>query len=302
MRIKIKSLACIGLFLVFPINSDEIQTKELFYKRKAVLNHFNIFLGDHLLDVLMNSTSNPARGGYENKEYYMFMRPEKFPGEDINYSIGIRNTRVEGLDGNSFLVYYFKEDELKMITSTASFIPDKFDYSLTGIVIREGLAYEFEHGKLRIVSCLHKPSNITNFSLLMKKQYCGDRIFIKENSDVELVEQTKEKCSTTCNGYIPVRFPGSYIVTGSNTNLRNQPSTEGKILDKLQRNQKIILLEDTGKHQYFPEGLISATWVKIRTESGKEGFVHGAYLRAPGEPDIYEIMRKAEEWKKANRK
>ena len=33
---------------------------------------------------------------------------------------------------------------------------------------------------------------------------------------------------------------------------------------------------------------------------GREGYVYGAFLRAPGEPDVVAIREKAEDWKKEN--
>ncbi len=89
---------------------------------------------------------------------------------------------------------------------------------------------------------------------------------------------------------------------GSIVNMRSTPTLNGEVIAKLPRGEKVEVVEDTGKTDYLPNPLIYANWLKVKTQTGQEGYIHGAYLRAPAEPDIYEIKRKAEEWKKANKK
>ncbi len=279
--------------------ADDTSTKELFEARKEALRKYNFTLDDKHLKVLLNSKDIPARGGYEDDKYYVFMHPEKFPGEDINYGIGFKSLRGADLDENAFLVFYFKDSELLMISTPNGFTPLKNDYSYNGLEFRKGLTYEFKDKILYQLSCMHKPRNAT-VDEVMRKQYCGDKILFDTSGEISEVIPTGEKCTITCYRYLPIRFPGRYIVTANDVNFRDKPSTDGKLIGKLTRNDNVTLLEDTGKHQYFPGSLISATWVKILNKYGQEGFVHGSYLRAPEEPDVYEIMRKADEWKKKN--
>jgi hypothetical protein len=286
--------------LYLPIYSDDVTTGELFEKRKEALKKFNYILDDNLLKILLNSKDNPAEGGYRDDKMYIYMQLESFPGEDINYSIGFKSKKGADLDENAFLVFYFNDSELRMISTPNGFTPIKRDYSYNGLEFRKGMTYEFKDNSLSQISCLHKPRNVKTPGEVMVKQYCGDSIFLNSSENVINVIRSGEKCTIECYRYLPVRFPGTYVVTANDVNFRDQPSAEGKILSKLNRDEIVTLLEDTGKHQYFPGSLISATWVKIKTSKEKEGYVHGSFLRAPNEPDIYEIMRKAEEWKKKN--
>ncbi|MCW7502896.1 SH3 domain-containing protein [Leptospira paudalimensis] len=239
---------------------------------------------------------------YEHKNFALGISKERFPGEDINYSIGIQRDRKSNYDSQAYLDYWFKDDTLIMIVNTEPYIHNTNNYDFGGYRFRGGLALEFRDNQLYQMSCLHKPNNQKDVLDIFKKQYCGEKIEV--NSDLEVVNvfDTKEKCTTTCKFGYHYRFPGTYITMGSLVNVRSTPSLNGEILAKLPRGEKVEVLEDTGKRDILANSIVLSNWLKVKTNTGIEGFIHGAYLRTPGEIDIYEIKRKAEEWKKANSK
>jgi hypothetical protein len=299
MRIKLR---CSLIFAILQANAilAEISREELYDSWSVTLKKYNLQMGEELRKRFCSGESLRYGIAVEDATNEIAISSEKFPGEEINYGIGFRKAELGGGDSNSFLMFYFRDEELKMIALTASFIPKKFSYDLNGFIVRQGLVKEFSNGSLSSVGCLHKPATTNDANLITKKQYCGEKINFGENGEINNIEKTNEKCSYVCIGAYPIRFPGSYVVTANDVNFRNQPSKEAKLNGKLNRNESVTLLEDTQKTEWFPGSLISASWVKILNKHGQEGYVHGSYLRAPDEPDIYEIMRKAEEWKKKN--
>lgn len=301
MRIEIVLLFII-VFQCANLKSEEKSVESLFEKRKLIMEQHGIFLPDELLVRLKRSKVIPPEAGFKSKDYYIDLEPIKFIGEDINYAVGIQEADTSRGDSRAFLVYYFVDSELRMISSVDSYIHSSRDYNFGGYVHRNGLTYEYSDNRLIQVSCLHKPRNIKNALDIEKKQYCGDQIEINENSDILNVKFSGEKCVDDCIRGYPYRFPGYYYAMGSIVNMRSTPNLNGEVIAKLPRGEKVEVLEDTGKRDFLPNPLISANWLKVKTQAGQEGYIHGAYLRAPAEPDIYEIKRKAEEWKKANKK
>lgn len=65
------------------------------------------------------------------------------------------------------------------------------------------------------------------------------------------------------------------LVTGQGVNVRTQPSLEGRIVLRVDRNRKVIEIERTGD------------WVRVEIEGrgGREGWIHGSLLApVPGGP------------------
>ncbi|EOQ97287.1 SH3 domain protein [Leptospira wolbachii serovar Codice str. CDC] len=210
--------------------------------------------------------------------------------------------RRSNYDSRAYLDFLFNDEALMMIVNTRPYVHNSNNYDFGGMKFRGGLALEFRDNQLYQISCLHKPNNVKDVLDIFKKQYCGEKIEVNRDMEVVNVFDTKEKCTTHCIFGYHYRFPGTYIAMGSVVNVRSTPSLNGAVVAKLPRGEKVEVLEDIGKRDILPNPVISSNWLKVKTNMGVEGFIHGSYLRAPAEPDIYEIKRKAEEWKKANTK
>lgn len=59
------------------------------------------------------------------------------------------------------------------------------------------------------------------------------------------------------------------VTEQSNLNIRQEPSTEGTIVGKAAKGEKVTLVEQ-----------FSAEWWKIKTAQGEEGYAYARYLRA----------------------
>jgi hypothetical protein len=80
--------------------------------------------------------------------------------------------------------------------------------------------------------------------------------------------------------------------------VREKPDTKSKIIAELSKDVRVKVIKDAEKYEkIFPH---FATWAQVKLDDSKEGYVYGAFLRAPGEPDVVAIKEKAEEWKKEN--
>ncbi|MCZ8156490.1 MAG: SH3 domain-containing protein [Leptospira sp.] len=153
-----------------------------------------------------------------------------------------------------------------------------------------GYHFIFKEGVLDEVTC-HQP--ITYFS-----EKCDDSMFLNPDGTIREVKTHKTKCKQGCAQFQPIRLPGTYYIATNQVRIRDKASTKGKILRELSKDTKVEVIADAETYEYV--GSHFATWAQVKLDDGKVGYVYGAFLRAPGEPDVVAIKEKAEIWKKEN--
>ena len=92
--------------------------------------------------------------------------------------------------------------------------------------------------------------------------------------------QTKRDSTNTYRtkskgGAMPIE-PGVYRVMVRVLNMRQDPSTTAAIIEGLVSGDKVDVIEITGVSQSIEN--IEARWVRVRTRSGKEGYVFSGFL------------------------
>ncbi len=181
--------------------------------------------------------------------------------------------------------FYFLEGNIKSILNAEPMYPivedgRAFDIALTGLIFR------YNEGNLSEVACYY------HFDP------CDEKILLSPTGDIQKVIKEKKSCKKGCGNLIFFRAPGSYKIANNKVRVRKGPSTKADILTELNKDTPIEVIADAEVYEeVFPH---YGTWGKVKLADGQEGFVYGAFLRAPGEPDVVAIREKAEEWKKKN--
>ncbi|GEM_PF-3539960 len=153
-----------------------------------------------------------------------------------------------------------------------------------------GLAFTYNQGLLSEISCHHLPGS--------NGARCEDSIFLNTDGSIREVKEFKIQCKQGCGQFQPLRQPGDYFISTNQVWVREKPDTKSKIIAELSKDAKIEVIKDAEKYEkIFPH---YATWAQVKLADGQEGYVYGAFLRAPGEPDVVAIKEKAEIWKKEN--
>ncbi|TGL99779.1 SH3 domain-containing protein [Leptospira jelokensis] len=223
---------------------------------------------------------------------------EDFKNEGINYQINFENT-ANPLSGSDVkLAAYFNNEKLVLITSTSLYLDKYRRYEYSNILVKSGQAYEYDMDGNLTLSCFDNTQRET-YSEIISREYCGESITVGFQNEILNVKKHRLKCQHECTPFYPFREKGIYFVTRNNANLRRESHSKGIVLKFLSKDSKVELLEDTFQQEWI-KGLGTANYVKVRLDDGGEGYLHGAYLRAPGEPDVTLIRERAEEWKKRN--
>ncbi|TGM63561.1 SH3 domain-containing protein [Leptospira meyeri] len=153
-----------------------------------------------------------------------------------------------------------------------------FDDSLTGI------SFRYNDGKLSEVACYY------HFDP------CNEKILLEPSGEIKKVIKEKKSCDKGCGNLVFFRAPGSYFIADNKVRVRKEPSTKSEIITELNKDTPIEVIADAEVYEeVFPH---YGTWGKVKLEDGQEGYIYGAFLRAPAEPDVVAIREKAEEWKK----
>lgn len=284
--------------LLLIIVTAEIESKDLFPSWRKTLENFNYQLPEELYDKYKEF-------GYDGSGYFkdskgIYIRKTRFPNEEINYAIGFRNQKDIFLPKEVFLVFYFNDSELLMVSETIPYVHKSGDYSFAGAIHRIGRTYEYENGKLAKISCLDRNPDLKVATEISKKEYCGEIIYLDEQENISNVADSKNPCSYICNSrYMPYSQPGFYYTTVDQLKLRQSPSSKSDVIKSLPLDTKVQVIEDTFKAERLSPS-VNGNWVKVILEDGKEGFLYGFYLRFENEPNLKLILQKAEEWKKEN--
>jgi len=81
-----------------------------------------------------------------------------------------------------------------------------------------------------------------------------------------------------------------YSVAASALHLRSGPNAKSESLDLLRRGTKVSFIRDMKRTDYIDE--ISASWVKVRTDAAKTGYVFGGYLAPAVTSNIGAVLDK----------
>jgi hypothetical protein len=178
--------------------------------------------------------------------------------------------------------FYFEKGEISRIVYTEPFnVPDQGSFAGD-----YGIRFDFKEGRLDTVGCY------------FQQDLCDQIIYLNPKGEVTKVTKEKTQCKKGCGHLVPYRIPGSYFIADNKVRVRKEPSTQADILTELRKDTPIEVIADAEVYEeVFPH---YGTWGKVKLDDGREGFVYGAFLRAPGEPDVVAIREKAEEWKKKN--
>jgi hypothetical protein len=299
MCIKKMTLLFLASFIFnIEIFGEDVPKSELISYWKKELAKFNYSLPTELEENFIKSIFTGGGGEDKNTYVYVTKRDIEFPNENINYAIYFVNKANPLTGSDAKLAAFFNNEKLVLLTSTTLYLDKYRRYEFGGLIVRDGLAYEFEENGLLTISCLESKTR-ESYIEIMSKQYCGESITVGPQNTILNVRKHKEKCEYPCAPFYPFREKGNYFVSQNNANLRRDPHSNGIISKFLSKDTKVEVIEDTFKQEIIV-GFGVANYVKVRLEDGGEGYLHGAYLRAPGEPDVVLIREKAEEWKKKN--
>lgn len=201
-----------------------------------------------------------------------------------------------------FNIYYYKLNESSLLNNLTKHIIIKngliieiyqnyqvFQEPSTKSVVF-GNHFKFKDGFLEEFTCNHQIGN--------DSEKCDDSIFLNPNSSIKDIITHKRKCNQGCGQFQPLRQPGEYFISTDKVRVREDPDPKSKIITELSKDMKVEVIKDAEKYESIGSHL--ATWGKVKLDDGREGYVYGAFLRAPGEPDVVAIREKAEEWKKKN--
>lgn len=286
------------LILNFGITSEEVPKSELLSNWKNALAKFNYSLPYELEKNFIKSEYTGGGGEDQNTFVYVTQKYLNFPNENINYAIFFVNKAYSQTGSSIKLAAYFRNEKLVMLTTNSPYSNVEGRYEFSGITVREGLTYEYDDSGGLTISCLADTTRETTVEII-SKQYCGESIAVGPQNAILKVIKHRTNCENECTVFYPVRENGSYYVSRNNANLRRESHSKGIFLKFLSKDTKVEVLEDTFQQEWI-KVLGTANYVKVRLADGGEGYLHGAYLRTPGEPDVTLIRERAEEWKKKN--
>lgn len=282
------------------ILADKLDRKQLLIGWDKELSNFNYNLPNEIKEKFIKSKTQPPGAYLQTEKFIIDIDKSQFIGEDINYAIGFRNQKDLFLPKEVFLVFYFNDSELIMVSETIPYIHKSGDYSFAGAIHRIGRTYEYENGKLAKISCLDRNQDLNVATEISKKEYCGEIIHLDEQENILNVADSKNPCSYMCNSrYMPYSQPGLYYTTVDQLKLRQSPSSKSDVIKSLPLDTKVQVIEDSFKAERLSP-YVNGNWVKVILEDGKEGYIYGFYLRFENEPNLNLILQKAEEWKKKN--
>lgn len=218
----------------------------------------------------------------ENFKYYtVFLGSSSIERRSMSITIELKENVAYTGKGRQKQIF-FRGGNIEIIRNTEPFnVSDQGSYQ--GYY---GILFLFKIGKLDTLGCY------------FQQDPCGEMIYLNPKGEVTRVTKEKTQCKKGCGHLVPYRIPGSYFVADNKVRVRKEPSTKAEIITELGKDTPIEVIADAEVYEeVYPH---YGTWGKVKLDDGREGFVYGAFLRAPGEPDVVAIREKAEEWKKKN--
>jgi len=72
-----------------------------------------------------------------------------------------------------------------------------------------------------------------------------------------------------------------FAIFGNNVNLRDTPSKDGRVIGSLSYNVVKVDNDKSVMNHAADDSDQKVEWYKVKTLGGKEGFVHGDFVRSP---------------------
>ncbi|WP_167881472.1 SH3 domain-containing protein [Leptospira bourretii] len=219
------------------------------------------------------------------KSYKVMIGASDYKGTSFSLEIEDNNEYLKYPKRGRIKDIYFKNGKILYINNREPIPPiledgRSFDDSLNGINFR------YNDGNLSEVACYY------HFDP------CDEKILLTSAGEIQKVIKEKKTCKKGCGNLIFFRAPGSYKIADNKVRVRKEPSVKSEIITELNKDTPIEVIADAEVYEeVFPH---YGTWGKVKLDDGTEGYVYGAFLRAPAEPDVVAIREKAEEWKKKN--
>ncbi|TGM20046.1 SH3 domain-containing protein [Leptospira meyeri] len=218
---------------------------------------------------------------FESTKYKVKINTSALEKRNMSATIAIKeilNIYEEGREK----VFFFKNGLIFRIVYTEPVMPPDSP-SYPGDY---GLRFDFKNGKLETLGCY------------FQQKPCQEMIHLDPSGEVVKVTKEKAQCTKGCGHLVPYRIPGYYKIADHKVRVRKEPSVKSEIVAELNKDTPVEVIADSEVfEEIFPH---YGTWGKVRLEDGREGYVYGAFLRAPGEIDVVSIREKAGEWKKKN--
>lgn len=203
-------------------------------------------------------------------------------------SLSIRVTLKENMNRTGAgrqKAFFFRKSKIHIIRNIEPIQP-KFESGESYNNAETGISFYYENGLISKVACFYYYDP------------CDETIFLNPQGEVTKVTREKNQCKKGCGQLVPYRIPGIYFIADNKVRVRKEPSVKSEIITELNKDTPIEVIADAEVYEeVFPH---YGTWGKVKLEDGTEGYVYGAFLRAPAEPDVVAIREKAEVWKKKN--
>ncbi|TGL25341.1 SH3 domain-containing protein [Leptospira levettii] len=217
----------------------------------------------------------------ESSKYKVKINTSAIERRNLSATIAIKeslNIYEEGREK----IFYFKNGSIFRIVNTEPVMPpDRPSYPGD-----YGLRFDFKNGKIETIGCY------------FRQKPCQEAIQLDSFGEVVKVVKEKAQCEKGCGHLVPYRIPGFYFIADHKVRVRKEPSTKSEIITELSKDTPIQVIADAEVYEeVFPH---YGTWGKVKLDDGREGYVYGAFLRAPGEIDVVSIRENANVWKKKN--
>ena len=157
----------------------------------------------------------------------------------------------------------------------------------SGILRLPGLSVEYHMPRLTAQLRERRPPELVDrpwvdFDSLSKPVTYVEVAFEDEKTEEELYGREKAEILPLCFESLPLSHEGTghdgdvALLNDSDVRIRTEAGTSGAILGKLDRGEMVLILERGSRKDTI--GGATATWYRIRTAAGIEGWVFSAFL------------------------
>ncbi|XDD46091.1 SH3 domain-containing protein [Leptospira sp. WS39.C2] len=279
----------ISFFILLLSCSNQIRSEDEISRTESFLPEIKYLLesGVPISEAMMTKKyPDNWRGNLQayNKNFNVFLGSSSVEIRHLSIRVGLNDKfnsyRFVG-EGKQKEFHFIKGYINSISYSEPVNVPDQGSYQK-----RVGIGFNFKEGKLETLGCY------------FQQDPCGEAIHLNPQGEVTKVTREKTQCKKGCGHLVIYRIPGSYFIADNKVRVRKEPSTKSEIITELNKDTPIEVIADAEVYEeVFPH---YGTWGKVKLDDGTEGYVYGAFLRAPAEPDVVAIREKAEEWKKKN--
>ncbi len=277
----------------------------LFYAVFAYCSSDGIAKEDPKLDISNNQFENMCFAVYTNhskqdgylfpeflaKKFRLPLNKEELIIGGLEYRVLLKKDSIYFLTYSSDIIYNYKLFQVEH--GVFKFGNEHVDLFLALDRLEKNQGVRFHYSKSSALKNNSIPYYKINDALAfgneikIENKDCLDRTFYKEV--YEQVQREIEAGSEPDNGYQKIGGVGYYTLIADSVILREEPSKVAKGLLKLKKGAIVALLEETKViEEVEPYGKHS--WVKVRLEDGKVGYIFGAFVKWKGYfPEGYKI-------------